>query len=144
MARISKELHDIIKKAHMAGQFSAGVDPSYSEALAYCENITIDSGADAQKEIDELKAIVNELRDGLFAAKAHIRTESEYRDARELYEKTPAQSLNHIKARVKEDTIWEVAEYIRPQRNDIPATGEEFYSAVIQLATRKCKEQSDE
>jgi hypothetical protein len=35
LSAIQKEVANLIEQAHMAGQYNAGVDPSYSEALAY-------------------------------------------------------------------------------------------------------------
>lgn len=35
LSAIQKEVSNLIEQAHMAGQYNAGVDPSYSEARAY-------------------------------------------------------------------------------------------------------------
>ena len=36
---INDVIQEIITVAHMAGQADAGIDPSYSSALAYCMSI---------------------------------------------------------------------------------------------------------
>lgn len=131
------EIIRIAEQAHMAGQYNAGVDPSYSEARAYCSGLELPN-------VDELKAHVERLRE----VGMRVCGEFDGPYSSVLFgaiSETPTQSLNHIKAQVEEETILRCINFIKSNSDyDMHTTAINCAASELGMMIRKYKEQSDE